>query len=354
MSLSVQKNVPLAELTTLKIGGRACFFASAKSESEVVEALDFAEQNNLETFILGGGSNVLIADKGFDGLVLQVSLKGISTVQGKDETVYVTAKAGEDWDAFCLFCVEKNLQGVECLSGIPGYIGGTPVQNVGAYGQEVSETITAVRCYDRKNKEFVELTNAECRFAYRTSVFNTTEKNRYVVTAVTFALKFGGKPKIVYRDLRNYFGDAKPNLEETRRAVLKIRAEKSMVINENDPNSRSAGSFFKNPIVAKAKFAEIEKLAAKCGLQNVPFFDFDEKNVKIPAAWLIENSGFGKGFEFGRVGLSSKHTLAIVNRGGATAEDVLSLKNLIQAKVKEKFNVELKPEPILVGDLTNL
>ncbi len=349
MSLSIQKNVPLAELTTLKIGGQSRFFASAKSENEVVEALYFAEQNDLETFILGGGSNVLIADEGFDGLVLQVALKGISTVQGKDETVYVTAKAGEDWDAFCRFCVEKNLQGIECLSGIPGYTGGTPVQNVGAYGQEVSETIASVMCYDRKKKEFVELTNAECAFAYRTSVFNTTEKNRYIVTAVTFALKFGGEPKIVYRDLKNYFGDAKPNLEDTRRAVLKIRAEKSMVINEKDPNSRSVGSFFKNPIVAKAKFAEIEKLAAKSGLQNVPFFDFDKKNVKIPAAWLIENSGFGKGFEFGRVGLSTKHTLAIVNCGGATAEDILSLKNLIQEKVKENFDVELNPEPIMVG-----
>lgn len=354
MSLSIQENVSLAELTTLKIGGRACFFASAKRESEVVEALNFAEQNNLETFVLGGGSNVLIADKGFNGLVLQVALKGISTAQKKDGIVDVTAYAGEDWDAFCRFCVEKKLQGVECLSGIPGYTGGTPVQNVGAYGQEVSETITTVRCYDRKNKEFVELSNAECSFAYRTSIFNTTEKKRYIVTAVTFALKFGGEPKILYRDLKNYFGDAKPNLEETRRAVLAIRAEKSMVINAEDPNSRSAGSFFKNPIVAKAKFAEIEKLAQKIGLQGVPSFDFDEKNVKIPAAWLIENSGFGKGYEFGRVGLSTKHTLAIVNRGGATAEDVLSLKNLIQAKVKEKFNVELKPEPILVGDLTNL
>ncbi len=354
MSLSIQKNVPLAELTTLKIGGQARFFVSAKSESEVVEALDFAERNKLETFILGGGSNVLIADEGFDGLVLQVALKDISTAQKKDGVVNVTTGAGEDWNAFCEFCVEKNLQGIECLSGIPGYTGGTPVQNVGAYGQEVSETIAAVRCYDRKNKNFVELNNAECNFAYRTSIFNTTEKNRYVVLAVTFALKFGGEPKIIYRDLRNYFGDAKPNLQETRRAVLKIRHEKSMVIEAQDPNAKSAGSFFKNPIVAKEKFAEIEKLAVKFGLQSVPFFDFDEKNVKIPAAWLIENSGFGKGYEFGRVGLSTKHTLAIVNRGGATAADVLALKDLIQATVKEKFGVQLIPEPIFVGDLANL
>ncbi len=349
MSVIIQKNISLAELTTLKIGGQARFFVSAKSEIEIVEALNFAEHNNLETFILGGGSNVLIADTGYDGLVLQVALKGTSTFSEKDETVCVTAGAGEDWDAFCEFCVEKNLQGVECLSGIPGFVGGTPVQNVGAYGQEVSETIAAVRCCDRKSKEFVELTNAECKFAYRTSIFNKTEKNRYVVTAVTFALTSGGEPKIVYRDLKNYFGDARPNLEQTRRAVLKIRAEKSMVIDAEDPNSQSAGSFFKNPIIAKEKYAKIENQAKRLGLQSVPSFEFDEKKVKVPAAWLIENSGFYKGFEYGRVGLSTKHTLAIVNRGGATAEDVLALKKIIQAKVQQQFNVELKPEPILVG-----
>ncbi len=349
MSFSIQKNVSLAELTTLKIGGRARFFVSAKSETEVADALNFAKKNDLKTFILGGGSNVLIADKGYDGLVLQIALKGILTFLEKDEIVRVTAKAGEDWDAFCRFCVEENLQGVECLSGIPGFTGGTPVQNVGAYGQEVSETIAAVRCYDRKNKRVVELTNAECGFAYRTSIFNTTEKNRYVVTAVAFALKLGGEPKIVYRDLQKFYGDAKPNLEQTRRAVLEIRAAKSMVIDAKDPNSQSAGSFFKNPIVAGEKFTAIKKRAEKFGVENVPFFEIDGKNVKIPAAWLIENSGFYKGFEFGRVGLSTKHTLALVNRGGATAEDIIAFKNAIQAKVKEKFEVELMPEPVFIG-----
>jgi len=349
MSFLIEKDVSLGKFTTFKIGGRAGFFASARSETEVVEALQFAKQNDLNVFILGGGSNVLIADEGFDGLVLKIALKGISIFPKKDKTVRVRAQAGEDWDEFVKLCVEKNLQGVECLSGIPGFIGGTPVQNVGAYGQEVSETIVMVRCFDRKNEKIVELTNADCEFAYRTSLFNMTEKNRYIVLAVTFALKVGGEPKIIYRDLQNYFGDRKPSLKETREAVIKIRAEKSMVIDPRDPNSQSAGSFFKNPIVTKEKFTEIERLARLSGIETVPFYKVDDIKVKIPAAWLIEKSGFHKGFQKGKVGLSTNHTLAIVNLGNAKAVDVLALKDEIQSKVNFCFGVELKPEPVFVG-----
>ena len=349
MNFVIEENVRLAEYTTLKIGGRARYFARAASEREIVEALEFASQNKLQVFILGGGSNVLVADEGFNGLVLQIALKGISVVQGKDETVCVTAQAGEDWDELCKFCVEKNLQGIECLSGIPGLVGGTPVQNVGAYGQEVSETILRVKCFDRKSENFIELNNAECGFAYRTSIFNTNEKNRYIVLTVTFVLKSGSEPKIVYRDLINYFGNTKPDLKEARNAVLKIRGEKSMVIAADDPNSQSAGSFFKNPIVTIERLAEIEEHAAFLKFETVPHFKVDESRVKIPAAWLIEKSGFQKGYEFGRVGLSTRHTLAIVNRGDATAKDILNLKEKIQSAVKEKFNVELEPEPIFVG-----
>jgi UDP-N-acetylmuramate dehydrogenase len=347
--LKIQENVPLAPLTTLKIGGAARFFVSAKSETDVVEAVRFARESSLEIFVLGGGSNVLISDKGFDGLVLQIALRGISTFQEAGKTVYVAAGAGEDWDDFVKFCVEKNLAGIECLSGIPGFIGGTPVQNVGAYGQEVSETIVTVRAFDRKHNRITELTNAECGFAYRASIFNTTEKNRYIVLGVTYALKHYGAPKIVYRDLRNFFGDKKPNLAETRAAVLKIRAEKSMVIDAADPNSRSAGSFFKNPIVTIKKFAEISERAKSHGIEEVPKFPVDEKTVKIPAAWLIEKSGFRKGFRKGRAGLSTRHTLAVVNAGGATAAEILGLKDEIQNKVKENFGVELAPEPVFVG-----
>ena len=353
MNSQIEENISLAEFTTLKIGGKARFFLSVKQEYEISEALRFAEQNKLKIFVLGGGSNVLIADEGFNGLVLQIALKGISIARAEDGNVFVTANAGEEWDKLVEFCVGENLQGFECLSGIPGFVGGTPVQNVGAYGQEVSETIVAVKCYDRDTGNFVELKNADCQFAYRTSVFNSTEKNRYIVSAVTYKLKFGGEPKIVYRDLINYFGEKTPDLRETRNAVLKIRAEKSMVIDSDDPNSQSAGSFFKNPIVAKEKFAEIEGRAKKSGIQIVPHFKVDEKTIKIPAAWLIEKSGFQKGFECGRAGLSTRHTLAIINRGDATAKDVVALKNIIQTKVKQNFNIELNTEPIFVGFFEN-
>lgn len=348
MSLVIEENVSLAALTTLEIGGAARYFASAKNENQIVEALNFAAGKNLETFILGGGSNVLIADEGFDGLVLQIALKGIFVETAENKT-FVTANAGEDWDAFCEFCVGENLQGIECLSGIPGLVGGTPVQNVGAYGQEVSETISAVRVFDRRENDFKNLTDKECGFGYRTSIFNSSEKNRHIVLAVTFALEPDGKPKIAYKDLREFFGEKTPTLQKTREAVLKIRAAKSMVIDARDPNSKSAGSFFKNPIVEPEKFAEIVERARNLGLESVPFFKADGQNVKVPAAWLIEKSGFDKGYRKETVGLSAKHTLAIVNLGGATAKELLDFKREIQAAVKRNFNVELQPEPIFVG-----
>lgn len=349
MNLEIQQNVSLADFTTFKIGGKARYFATAESERGILEAIEFAEANNLQIFILGGGSNILIADAGFDGLVLQIGIKGISSSRETDERVYLTVGAGENWDLLCAFGVEKNLAGFECLSGIPGNVGGTPVQNVGAYGQEISETIVSVRCYDRDTRDFTDLTNAQCHFAYRASVFNTAKKNRYIVLAVTFALEKNGAPKIVYKDLQNYFGDRKPNLREVRRAVLEIRAAKSMVIDERDPNSRSAGSFFKNPIVSALKFSEIEQIARQMNFDNAPSFAAGAEKVKIPAAWLIEKSGFYKGFRRGGVGISNNHTLALVNFDGATAEGVLALKAEIQARVKEKFDIDLQPEPIFVG-----
>jgi len=349
MSFSMQENISLARYTTLKIGGAARFFAQAETEDDVLKALKFAAQNDLELFILGGGSNILIANEGFNGLVLQIALKGITVLRKDDKTFLVTAQAGEDWDKLVEFCVRENLQGFECLSGIPGLTGGTPVQNVGAYGQEVSETIVSVKVLERQTEKTFEMTNADCGFAYRTSVFNTTKKNRFVVLNVTFALKKNGAPKIVYKDLQNIFGDRLPTLAETRAAVLKIRAAKSMVIDAGDLNSKSAGSFFKNPIVSNEKLAEIEHKAKQYGVKSIPNFIVDEENVKIPAAWLIEKSGFSKGYKLGKAGLSSNHTLAIVNLGDALAEDILNLKNEIQNKVKERFNVELKPEPVFIG-----
>ncbi len=355
--LKIQKNIPLAPLTTLKIGGPARFFVRAETEQQVVEALDYAKYERLDLFVLGGGSNILVSDEGFDGLVLQVALKGIllsaecgvrsaESERIEADSTSVTVQAGEDWDRFVAYCVENDLAGVECLSGIPGFVGGTPVQNVGAYGQEISETIVSVRCLDRTTGSITDLTNAECGFGYRTSIFNTSMRDGYIVLAVTYSLVKGGAPKIGYKDIKEFFTGREPTLSETREAVLRIRAAKSMVIDENDPNSRSAGSFFKNPIVERELLAKISK---KLRIDSVPHFDVDKDRVKIPAAWLIENAGFYKGFAMGNAGISTNHSLAIINRGNATAKDVLALKDRIVSGVQGKFGIELRPEPIFIG-----
>ncbi len=235
------------------------------------------------------------------------------------------------------------------MSGIPGFVGGTPIQNVGAYGQEVSETISAVKVFDRKSREILVLKNEDCKFKYRSSIFNTTEKNRFIVLSVTYELKKNGTPKIVYKDLLEMFEGKNPDLHETRVAVCRIRAEKAMLVRQVGLDSHSAGSFFKNPVVSLKKFAEIAEIAKEMGIEKVPNFYVDGKNVKVPAAWLIENAGFHKGFVKGNAGLSTKHTLALTNRGNAKAADIIELKNEIQKKVKEIFKIQLKPEPVFVG-----
>jgi len=350
----IQQDVPLAPLTTLRIGGPARFFAEARVEDEMLEAFSFAEQQRLPLFILGGGSNALVADEGFPGLVVHVAFKGVSWRSEGDEVI-VTAQAGEDWDELVRQCVERGLAGVECLSGIPGSVGGTPVQNVGAYGQEVSETIVSVRVFDRLAGRLAELSNAECKFSYRASIFNTTARDRYVVTAVTYALKPDGEPAIRYPDLKSFFSNVstKPSLMLAREAVRTIRARKAMLITPDDPDCRSAGSFFKNPVITPETFSRIEAIAREQNLigdaEKVPNFPADDGKVKIPAAWLIERAGFQKGYCRGRAGISSKHTLAIINRGGATAREVTGLMNEIQERVAERFGVSLNPEPVFVG-----
>jgi UDP-N-acetylmuramate dehydrogenase len=356
MSLSIQENVPLAPLTTLKVGGPARYFVAPENEFQITEALEFAQKENLEVFVLAGGSNVVISDQGFYGLVIKIAMsrlngqrelfKSESNIESTSNLVSMTIGAGDNWDSFVQFCVENDLAGVECLSGIPGSVGGTPVQNVGAYGQEVSETITAVRCIDAISNKPVRLTNEECRFGYRTSIFNTTEKGRFIVYDVTFQLERGGKAKVVYKDLVERFRDSEPTISDVRNAVLEIRRSKSMVIDPEDANSRSAGSFFKNPIVPKVKADEI---AEKLLIPNVPNFRVNDIEVKIPAAWLIENAGFSKGFVHGNAGISSNHSLAIINRGGANANEIIEMKDMIQTAVREKFGIELQPEPIFVG-----
>ena len=346
--LEIRENVPLAPLTTLGIGGPGRFFVEAREEQTAVAALDFAEQRRLPAFVLGGGSNILVADEGFPGLVLRMAIRGVSEQIGGDNVV-VTMGAGEGWDSFVGSSVERGLGGVECLSGIPGSVGGTPIQNVGAYGQEVSETIVAVRVCDRSSRRILTLRNAECGFSYRHSIFLSTARDRYLVLSVTYALPRDGQPSLQYAEVQKYFagGNRKPTLRDVREAVRAIRASKAMLLVSGDPDCRSAGSFFKNPIVTEQQYDEISARAP------TPVPRYPVRNgagrVKVPAAWLIERAGFSKGYGRGRVGLSSKHTLAVVNHGGASAGDVLALMREIQQGVRGQFGVQLVPEPQFVG-----
>lgn len=346
--MQIQENVPLAAYTTLQVGGPARFFIEARTEDEIRDALLFARERSFEVFVLGGGSNLVVADGGWPGVVLRIAVGGTAT-RSKDGQEIFTSGAGEDWDSFVAFSVEQNCAGIECMSGIPGTVGGTPVQNVGAYGQEVKDTITTVRVLDTITLELRDMAAADCGFAYRTSIFNSSEKGRYIVTRVSFALTPGGSPKMEYADLKRYFGErSAPTLKEVRDAVRSIRSTKGMLIRADDSDSRSAGSFFKNPVVPRAEYERIAALPI-CRDENPPSFPAPAGALKMSAAWLVERSGFQKGYADGRVGISRKHSLAIVNRGGATASDVLRLKNKVQEGVFQTFGVRLQPEPVFVG-----
>jgi UDP-N-acetylmuramate dehydrogenase len=348
----IQENVPLAPLTTLGIGGPARFLAEARDEAQVFSALEFAHDRSCPVFVLGGGSNLVISDEGFRGLVLRVALCGL---HGPDAAKIVSAAAGEPWDAFVGLCVDQNLAGIECLSGIPGCVGGAPIQNVGAYGQEVSEVITSVRVLDRSSGEITQMANSECGFGYRMSVFNTRLCDRYIVLAVDFALRRGGAPRVAYADLHRYFERraAPPALAEVRAAVLEIRASKAMVLKERDPDSRSVGSFFKNPVVTAEDALRVEDSARGLGRmgnqERLPAYPGTDGGVKLSAAWLIERAGFHKGYGRGSVGISTRHSLALVNRGGATARELLQLAAEIRSGVQATFGIRLVPEPVFVG-----
>ena len=344
------EHVPLAPLTTLGVGGPARYFVEARDEAEVVEAVKFARSRGLPLFVLGGGSNLLVADAGFPGLVLKVGITDISQLTAPHGSVIFHAGAGVDWDSLVARAVEANCAGLECLSGIPGTVGGTPVQNVGAYGQEVSETILEVQVLDLRSLEFQTLANADCQFAYRTSVFNTTERERYIILRVSFAVLQGGKPSLRYADLQKFFADhpGEPTLSQVRAAVREIRHRKAMLIVPGDDDARSAGSFFKNLVVPEAVFVALSAKLESRGLQ-LPSYPASEGFRKLPAAWLVEHAGFKKGYVKGSVGISRKHALAIINRGAATAADIIGLKDEIQARVKDEFGIELQPEPVFVG-----
>ena len=328
VSFRLRENVPLAPFTTFGIGGPARWFASVTTEEEIAEACAWAAASSLPIFVLGGGSNVLVADSGFPGLVVHIALRGVSERAERAKRVF-RAAAGEDWDALVTRTVEAGCAGMECLAGIPGTVGGTPVQNVGAYGQEVSQTIVSVRCFDRINFMFNEFSGTACGFGYRTSRFNQLpDRGRYIVTSVEFALEPGGTPSLAYADLQRAFaGRAEaPSLAEVAHAVREIRRAKGMVIDvrrpllARDPDTRSAGSFFKNPVAPDSFFRTIEASVAP---------------ARTP----------------GGAALSGKHTLALTKHSGhASAAEIAQLRDAVVQGVEARFGVRLEPEPVPVGE----
>src|SRR6266481_2852151 len=351
--MTIQENVPLAPLTTLQVGGAARYFVELKREDEVQEAAQFAKTRDLPLFVLGSGSNLVVADSGWPGLVLRIAIGGIATPNSNDATgnaVLFSVGAGVNWDDFVAQAVVQNCAGVECLSGIPGSVGGTPVQNVGAYGQEVADTIESVRALDLKEDRIVVLPKPACGFRYRTSIFNTTERGRYIILRVNYRLKRGGAPSLKYADLQKHFASKKttPSLAEVREAVREIRRSKGMLIVPGDDDCRSAGSFFKNPVLSEAQFKDLAERAESKGLE-IPSYPALDAQHKVSAAWLVEHSGFSKGYAVGPAGISHKHALALINRGEAKASDIVGLKDEIQRGVQEAWGILLEPEPVFAG-----
>lgn len=347
--MKIQENIPLAPLTTLQVGGPARYFGEARDERDVQDGVAYAAEHRLPLFVLGGGSNLVVADAGFPGLVLKIGLSGIKM---ESEAVFRVA-AGENWDPFVAGTVSQSFAGLECLSGIPGTVGGTPVQNVGAYGQEVSQTIVGVRVLERATGKIVDLDHAACGFAYRTSIFNTKQREQYIVLDVMYRLRPDGAPSIHYADVKKFFSDvatSPPTLQQVRDAVRSIRRSKAMLLVGGDEDCRSAGSFFKNPVVTAADADRVQALGERrVPGKTMPRYPAGDGKVKLAAAWLVEQAGFNKGYSRGPVGISRKHSLAIVNRGGARARDIVALKDEVQRKVLDVWGVELHPEPVFVG-----
>jgi UDP-N-acetylmuramate dehydrogenase len=389
VTLPVQGGPPvlLAGYTTLGLGGPAGDFVSAATERELVDAVRAADASGTPVLLIGGGSNLVISDAGFPGTVIHVNTRGLRRVHAGsgahagdragpgDGAVDVTVAAGEDWDGVVAATVADGLAGLEPLSGIPGRAGATPIQNVGAYGREVAEVITEVRVYDRQENRIQVVPNEWCSFSYRSSLFKSGRPEslvsgsapasqmpaphaagqpRYVVIDATFRLaRQPLSAPVRYAELAAELGIAmgeQAGVGEVRAAVVKIRARKGMVINPGDPDTRSAGSFFTNPVITAAQLGRVEAAAAAAGAGPVPRYPAGDGLVKVPAAWLIEHAGFAKGYGAPAAArVSSKHTLALVNTGSATAADLLALAREIIAGVRAAYGVTLTPEPILIG-----
>jgi UDP-N-acetylmuramate dehydrogenase len=334
----------LSAYTTLRLGGEPGTLTVVAETDQAVETVRKAAAAGRPVLILAGGSNVVIGDAGFAGEVLLLRTRGIEVVATQTGSVVVRVAAGEVWDDFVAYAVQKGWSGIECLSGIPGSAGATPIQNVGAYGSEVAHTIVAVHAYDREHDTIRAMSPAECEFAYRSSVFKHSD--RYLVLHVDFRLELAAESApIRYAELARSLGaeagDRVP-LEQARDAVRKLRAGKGMVLDPEDHDTWSVGSFFTNPVVSAVQWAAL-------GLEQAPHWPAEDGSVKIPAAWLIEHAGFPKGYAGDGVSISTKHTLALTNRGGGTTDKLLALARTIRDGVRDRFGIELHPEPVLIN-----
>jgi UDP-N-acetylmuramate dehydrogenase len=351
--IDIQENIPLATLTTFAVGGPARYFVEVSSENDALSALHFARERGLTLLVLGGGSNVLVSDEGFSGLVIMNRIKGLS-VEEQVGSVLVTVGGGEDWQDFVDLCVARDWQGVECLAGIPGTVGASPIQNVGAYGQEVSQVIARVRCLENATGKVVTFENEQCAFRYRESIFNTTEAGNYLVLSVTFTLMPGGAPLITYRELTERLSAvASPTLAEVRNTVIAIRASKGVLIRTGYESFKSAGSFFTNPIVTGDQFQVIEALVAGEGSAPTWAWPLPNGDVKVSAAYLIQRAGFQRGYRKGKVGISPYHSLILINADGELAQDVVDFAVEVQQQVLARFGVPLQPEARLIGFRTS-
>lgn len=352
-TINLQENVSLAAFTTFDVGGPARYFAQVSSELDAVSALAFARERSLDHVVLGGGSNVLISDEGFPGLAILNRIKGV-TIEEAGSSVLVTVGGGEDWQDFTDLCVAKDWQGVECLAGIPGTVGASPIQNIGAYGQEVSQVISRVHCLETATGKAISFDNEECAFRYRESIFSTREAGKYLVLAVTFKLIRSGAPAIKYRELAERLsGVPSPALTEVRDAVIAIRAGKGVLVRDGYESFKSAGSFFKNPIISQAQFNQIKSIVAENVESTSWFWPLPNGDVKISAAYLIQCSGFDKGYCQGKVGISPYHTLILINSGGASARELVDFAAEVQQRILDSFGILLKPEARLVGFATS-
>lgn len=346
--MNVSVGVSLAEHTTLGVGGPAAHWCEARSREQILQALAWADERGLPTVVLGGGSNVLVADRGIEGLVLRVRNEAIDATTHEDRA-RVTVAAGTNWDALVRWSVAEGYAGLECLSGIPGEVGAAPMQNIGAYGQEVGQVIRRVELMSRADGQTVEFAQAACEFGYRDSVFKTKLADRYVVVGVEFELT-RCRPTIAYAELaRALANEAEPTVAHVRDTVLSLRRAKSMLLDAHDANGKSAGSFFVNPTLSPEQAQAVEVRALSRGVDApMPRFSHGSQ-VKLSAAWLIERAGFAKGTRSGEVGLSTKHSLAVVNHGRATAADIVAFATDVRNRVRDAFGISLSPEPRPMG-----